>query len=658
MFKPLERALDQSRIEAWAAELQETRIAQPAICLAALLWCRKLARLGITPVAAGGHSLGELTAFHAAGAFDEAALLKFAALRGQAMTAASGERGVMASLACDFDTAAAILGQVKGYAVAANINSPQQLVIAGEQAAVEQAVAMAQARGIDARLLKVSNAFHSRFVAGAAETLRSAAPVPVLLGNPKIKLFSGIGGAEMQAGRQLRDHFAEQVISQVDFVAVVHAMARECDLLLEVGPAKVLSGLARAITGDRGPLCLPVESRPGRDGDLHLCLAHLFVQGGEINWQALYEDRLVRPFVPASARAFIVNPCERPFNPVRSVALQSVATEGNTVHAALAGATDLAPRVLAEYLVRRGPFLSAMIKADMENLPANLQPLEAVVSAFPALQAPQAVKGMAPAAGVEKVHDMGDTAITDLLLGLVEKMTGFPKDTLSLQLRLLDDLNLDSIKSAGLLAEAAMQLGVAGDLDTSQYANAPLAEVIDTLRRLTAGQRQDAQPAPEKETAAEVIFALIAKRTGFPRESLSAGMRLLDDLNLDSIKAAELLAEAAKGFEVAGDIDVSQYANSTVAEIAAAFDGFVAAKGQPAAPEPKAADKPAWPTWVRNFAVAYVEEELKPAGTRQDARVRQGRKAAHSLPGRGKRPGRKPAGAFRRAGGPGRSPGV
>jgi|GEM_PF-205468 len=606
MFKPLERALDQSRIEAWAAELQETRIAQPAICLASLLWSGKLARLGITPVAAGGHSLGELTAFHAAGAFDEAALLKLAALRGQAMTAAGGKRGVMASLACAYDTAAAILGQVKGYVVAANINSPQQLVISGEQAAVEQAVAMAQARGIDARMLKVSNAFHSSFVAGAAEHLRRAAPVPVLLGQPKIKLFSGIGGAEMQAGLQLRDHFAEQVISQVDFVSVINAMAGECDLLLEVGPARVLSGLARTITGDRGPLCLPVESRPGRDRDLHLCLAHLYVQGGEINWPALYEDRLVRPFVPASARAFIVNPCEKPFKPARPATLQTVAAEGNTGHASLAAAAGIEPQVLAEYLVRRGPFLSAMIKADMENLPMNLQPLEAVAkTTFPAVPAPQVSSQTVPAVRKEKIQDVGDAAITDLLLGLVEKMTGFPKDTLSLQLRLLDDLNLDSIKSAGLLADAAMRLGVAGDFDTSQYANAPLAEVVDTLRRLTAGQGKDPQPAPEKETPAELLFALIAKRTGFPGESLSAEMRLL--------------AEAAKRLGVAGNMDVSQYANSTVAEIAAAFDEFITTKGKPAAPDPKVADKTGWPTWVRNFAVTYIEEALTPPATKRDA---------------------------------------
>ncbi|MCJ7603517.1 MAG: SDR family NAD(P)-dependent oxidoreductase [Desulfobulbaceae bacterium] len=581
----------------------------------------------MAPVAAGGHSLGELTAFHAAGAFDEAALLKLAAMRGQAMTATSGERGVMASLTCDYETAAAILGQVKGYAVAANINSPQHLVISGEQAAVEQAVAIAQAKGIDTRMLKVSNAFHSRFVAGAAERLRSAAPVPILLGNPRMKLFSGIGGTEMKAGLQLRDHFAEQVISQVDFVSIVHAMARECDLLLEVGPAKVLSGLARAITGDQGPLCLPVESKPGRDRDLQLCLAHLFVQGGEIHWEALYEDRLVRPFVPASARAFIVNPCEKPFKLSRPATSKTVPAESNTLHSTLSAATSFDPQVLSEYLVLRGSFLSAMIKADIENLSMNFQPQGAMAkSASPEVQAPQSINRTEPAAKVEKVQYNDDTSIADLLLELVEKRTGFPRDTLSLELRLLDDLNLDSIKSAELLAEASMRLGVAGDLDTAQYANVSISEVVDALSRLTAAQRKDSQPSLKKEATAEILFELIEKRTGFPRESLAAEMRLLDDLNLDSIKSAELLAEAAKRLDVAGDIDVGQYANKTVAEIAAGFDEFIMAKGKPAAAEPKISVKAAWPTWVRNFKVTYVKEALSSSETMKDARDRQGEK--------------------------------
>ncbi|MFH1216417.1 MAG: SDR family NAD(P)-dependent oxidoreductase [Pseudomonadota bacterium] len=625
MFRPLDRALDQARVNAWAAELKDTRVAQPAICLASLLWCKKLDRLGIAPVAAGGHSLGELTAFHAAGAFNEMALLELAAMRGQAMAQTNGEPGAMASLACDYETASTIVGQTEGYVVAANINSPQQIVISGEQAAVEQAVSIARTKGIDTRILKVSNAFHSRFVAAAAERLRSAASVPVLLDNPAIKLFSGVGGAEMRAGLQLRDHFAEQVISQVDFVSIVHAMAGECDLLLEVGPGRVLSGLARSITGDQGPLCLPVESNPGRDRDLHLCLAHLFVQGGEIHWEALYDDRLVRPFIPASARMFIVNPCERPLSRSLPATSKTVPAGTNTLHSTLSAATNIDPQILAEYLVRRGRFLSAMIKADIENMSMNFQPQGAMTGISPETKPLQSLAGIESAVKVETAQDSEVTSIADLLLGLVEKRTGFPRDTLSLNFRLLDDLNLDSIKSAELIAEASMRLGVAGNLEASHYANAKMSEVVDTLSLLTAEQRKDFKFSLTKEATADILFELIEKRTGFPRESLSAEMRLLDDLNLDSIKSAELLAEAAKRLDVAGDIDVSQYANKTVAETAAAFDELIMAKGNSAAAEPKKSVKTAWPTWVRNFRIAYVNEPLPSPGAMKHARDWRGK---------------------------------
>lgn len=625
MFRPLDRALDQTRVEAWVEELKDTRIAQPAICLASLLWCKKLDRLGITPVAAGGHSLGELTAFHAAGAFNEMALLKLAAMRGQTMAQKDGEPGAMASFACDYDTASAILGQAEGYVVVANINGPNQIVISGEQAAVEQAVSIARTKGIDTRILKVSNAFHSRFVAGAAECLRSASSVPMLLDYPAIKLFSGVGGAEVRAGLQLRDHFAEQVISQVDFVAIVHAMAGECDLLLEVGPGRVLSGLARSITGDQGPLCLPVESAPGRDRDLHLCLAHLFVQGGEIHWDALYEDRLVRPFISASDRTFIINPCERPLSRPLPATSKAVPVETNNLHSALSGVTSIDPQILSEYLFRRGRFLSAMIKADIENLSMNFQPQGATTEGVsPETEPLQSLTRIESTVKVKTVQDSEGTNIVDLFLGLVEKRTGFPRDTLSLDLRLLDDLNLDSIKSAELMAEASMRLGVVGNLEASHYANAKMSEVVDALSLLAAEQRKDSKLLLKQEETADILFELIEKRTGFPRESLSADMRLLDDLNLDSIKSTELLAEAAKRLDVAGDINISQFANKTVAETAAAFDELIMGKGKSASAEPKKSGKAAWPTWVRNFRVAYVKESLPSPESMKHARNWQG----------------------------------
>ncbi|MFM6307526.1 MAG: acyltransferase domain-containing protein, partial [Dolichospermum sp.] len=132
IYCSLERAINQEEIKEWSQLLARTEFAQPALCLTSLIWIRYLENLGIKPVVVGGHSLGELIAFYSAGAYDEKTLICLAAMRGQAMSASSENAGIMASLACDQVTAKTILSQVQGYAIVANINSPNQTIISGD----------------------------------------------------------------------------------------------------------------------------------------------------------------------------------------------------------------------------------------------------------------------------------------------------------------------------------------------------------------------------------------------------------------------------------------------------------------------------------------------------------------------------------------------
>ena len=78
MFRPLARAVDQQEVREWSRQLAQTEVAQPAICLSSLLWVKFLTNCGISPDLAGGHSLGELTAFYMAGAFKDMELISFA----------------------------------------------------------------------------------------------------------------------------------------------------------------------------------------------------------------------------------------------------------------------------------------------------------------------------------------------------------------------------------------------------------------------------------------------------------------------------------------------------------------------------------------------------------------------------------------------------
>ena len=314
IFCTPERAQDSEENGNRFRALSETEVAQPAICLTSVLWWQFLQRLGVTPTAVGGHSLGELTAFYAAGAFGIADLIRLASLRGHAMKRSSVKAGAMLSLKCSQDRLEVILDKINGYAVLANINSPCQMVLSGELSAIESAMTIASQKDIPFQRLPVSNAFHSKLAENAAKTLKRESPLPETLKKLETRLFSGVDGREVVPGISLGKHFADHVLSPVNFVTMINSMAPLCDVFIEVGPGRVLTGLVDDITGSEGPLCMPVESVPGRDADLNMLLARLFIQGVNIDWGCLYEGRLVRPFVPPSERLFIENPCEQELN--------------------------------------------------------------------------------------------------------------------------------------------------------------------------------------------------------------------------------------------------------------------------------------------------------------------------------------------------------
>ncbi|MFM6098440.1 MAG: acyltransferase domain-containing protein [Dolichospermum sp.] len=375
IYYSLERAINQESIKEWSQLLARTEFAQPALCLTSLIWIRYLENLGIKPVVVGGHSLGELIAFYSAGAYDEKTLICLAAMRGQAMSASSENAGIMASLACDQVTAKTILSQVQGYAIVANINSPNQTIISGDHSAIDAAITIAKKQNIQTHLLPVSNAFHSEKVKNAAEYLQNNAPIPEQLTNLSVPLFSSTNGLEIKTGINMPEHFANQVISQVDFISLVENMTAKCDLMVEVGSGRVLSGLVSNIPNSCQ--CFPLESKPGNDSDLNSFLAYYFVNGGSIKWSELYKNRLVRSFIPAAEKIFIENPCEGNFNVAidhenpEQIPEQILDKKVDflTESSQLSINGQELETLLSSYVRERGAFLAELIKADLESLP-------------------------------------------------------------------------------------------------------------------------------------------------------------------------------------------------------------------------------------------------------------------------------------------------
>ena len=186
------------------------------------------------------------------------------------------------------------------------------------------------------------------------------------------------------------------------------------------------------------------------------------------------------------------------------------------------------------------------------------------------------------------VPDQQDLDVEAILVELVVKQTGYPPESINLDLQLLDDLNLDSIKGGELIAAVAKKCGVAGQVDPTTLANATLKEIVETVRAaMTAtGQVQEASSGATQSVVVnsaslaetsipQLLLKIVAQRTGFPPESLSMDLHLLDDLNLDSIKTAELVAEVAKAVGVEAQVDSSNFANASLTEVAQTLQQLV-----------------------------------------------------------------------------------
>lgn len=235
-------------------ELRQTRVTQPALYVHSCILADLLSENGLVPSAAAGHSLGEYSALYAAGAFSFADGLRLVKARAEAMQQAGQlNPGTMAAIVgMEDDVVSELCLQVgeAGVVVPANYNSPGQLVISGDVAAVKKAVEMAKPRGAKlARELPVSGAFHSPLMKPAAESLASAlsqAPIS----SPRISVVSNVTAKPHIDAEGIRKLLADQLLSPVRWTQSIIELSRMPDARwFEVGSGNVLSGLLKRIVG-------------------------------------------------------------------------------------------------------------------------------------------------------------------------------------------------------------------------------------------------------------------------------------------------------------------------------------------------------------------------------------------------------------------------
>ncbi|MFJ7263067.1 SDR family oxidoreductase [Streptomyces globosus] len=565
-------AFDDAAREETRRALTDTRAAQPALGMVELAAYELLARCGIRPDLAAGHSYGELVALCAAGVVDAEALLRLSSARAAAILGAAGaDPGAMAAVSAAPEDIGRVLGgpPLPGGLVVANHNAPRQAVLSGPTRAVEAAVRRLREAGHGVKRLPVACAFHSPLVAAAGPSFgRVLAEEP--LHEAEFEVWANRTARPYPVGPDaVRRELAAQIGAPVRFADQIEAMyAAGARTFVEVGPGCVLTRLVSDVLGGRPHRAVACEPRPdsGLAGFLD-AVARLAAAGLPVaaDWMfrgrdAVDIDRAPAPRTPGwtvdghLVRTASGDPLPGALAPARPVVEAPVATNpgeaapgapdalvaeflrssremiaaqrdvllayfGGTVEAAASGAAGPhplpLPLPLPQPLPENGPGWTAGAGAGSGRVDRGPGRDAAPERAAGAAEAPGAVSPQASA-------PTGET-ILRTVLELIAERTGYPLDMVEPDLDLEADLSVDSIKRAEIAGELARRLAPEGAavpvaLDDAELEELARARTAAAIAAWLAARAPSPAPGPEASpaTAADAVPAGVRPTGGAP----------------------------------------------------------------------------------------------------------------------------------------------
>jgi acyl transferase domain-containing protein/NAD(P)H-dependent flavin oxidoreductase YrpB (nitropropane dioxygenase family)/NADP-dependent 3-hydroxy acid dehydrogenase YdfG len=524
-----------------AAEITDTRNAQPALGIAEAALTELWRRLGVGPDVAAGHSYGELSALAAAGVYDLDTLLSLSKARAAAMTEAAAalgdDPGTMAAVTLPADELEARLGSGSGVVVA-NRNSPRQSVISGPTAAVGAAVEELEAAGVSVRRLDVACAFHSPVIAGGADLLRRHLD-DVAFAPPRIPVIAGASAApyppDVDSAKSL---LAGGIAAPVLWVEQVEALYESgVRTFLEVGPGRVLTQLVGDVLGDRPytAVATDVPGEHGLQGLLHAC-ARLAVSGVEIDPEVLFAGRaesldpaaLPLPEPSWSIDGQLVRGADgaavagglQPADLVPELAplgsAPAASPTGDEREAAMLGyLTSVQAATAAQRDVMLRYLGTPTVSEDVGPEPALLRAVAPLDDQALAVDAPPA--GLAAA---DEVHAPLD--LLELLIAIVSDRTGYPESMLDPDADLEADLSIDSIKRLEILTDFMARSGLGGPGGAGDDESA--IEALSRVRTLAA------------------VVALVEERVGAAPDTAASPQATAAPIGIYELQTVEILA--------------------------------------------------------------------------------------------------------------------
>lgn len=283
----------------------DTKNQQPIVVDRALAGLTLLDEFGLDADAAVGHSLGELLALHWASSLGEKPLRSLAEKRGRIISEHGRDEGTMLAVRANAERVRQLASETP--ATIAVVNGPSQVVVSGPEQAVDHVEVHCEEQDLSTARLRVSHAFHSPLM----EAVRS--PFEQMLGDyrfeePEKPVYSTISGDRIPKTEDLTRQLVRQLTKPVRFSEAVSRLASDVDVLLEVGPGRILSDTVREY------LSTPVQPlQIGGDGfsPFLRAVALTYCFGCDIDIQELFADRFTRPLRIDRSPAFIANPCDQ-----------------------------------------------------------------------------------------------------------------------------------------------------------------------------------------------------------------------------------------------------------------------------------------------------------------------------------------------------------
>lgn len=527
--------------------LTATEWAQPALSAHSLALLALLDEFGLRPDAVAGHSLGELIALHAAGAYDGGTLMRLSRARGEAMRdAAAATPGAMLVVLAGHPEARDALARTGAADVwIANHNGPRQTVVSGTPEAIATVTEQMKAAGIATMPLAASAAFHSPLVA-AARAPFSAALTGAALSPPGPEVFSNTDAAPYPAdAEEIRDRLASQLTEPVRFTEQVEAMYRAgVRTFVEAGPGTTLTALVDQILGDRPHLAVPLDRR-GTHGVTAFqdALARLSVHGIALDFASYWQHYAV-PYSAGQERAPRMSVPIDGGNHGRRYPPQ----EGENSR----DREPVPPGVFAMPEAPALPGAPAPAPAPAAT-PPGPEPVPAVLP-----EPPDVETDMTPPPSVGE---------DDARVALIEDAQRQTADAHAVFLRSMSEahqafLRMSETSFAALVGAAPGEPGfplpeLASDLPPAPAVMPPAARPDSTAAPRPAAPALAPSPAVPQAVPAvtglgpaefdparleEELLAVVAERTGYPPGMLDLDMELESELGIDSIKRVEILS--------------------------------------------------------------------------------------------------------------------